>query len=149
MSTPRERIQSEIREALREGDKLRLSTLRMLLTSIQNEAIRAGQEVDEVGFLTLVRRGIKERREAAELYKKGSRGELAEKEEREAELLAAYLPPPVSEKDLLAAVHEIMQEKNLSGPSAIGPVMHEMMARFRGVADGGTIRRLASQVLSE
>jgi uncharacterized protein YqeY len=149
MQTPRERIEAEIKEALKSGEKERLSTLRLLLNAITNERIRSGQEVDETSFLSLVQKAIKQRRESAQQYRRGKREELAAKEEREADILSAYLPPPASEEELAAAIREFTEQEGLSGPAALGQVMKEMMARFGGRAEGGTINKLAREILSQ
>lgn len=148
MSTPQERIETEVKEALKAGEKERLSTLRMLLASLKNERIRSGEEIDEAAFLGIVRKAVKERNESAAQYREGGREELAEKEEREVEILSGYLPPEIGEADLRAAVREIVEEHGLQGPGDLGRVMGEMMARFGGRADGGTIHRLAREILS-
>ncbi len=145
----RERIETDLKEALKAGEKTRVSTLRLLLSSIVNEQIRIGGELDESAFLGLVRKGIKQRQESAQQFRQGGREELAAKEESEAEVLAAYLPPEASEEELRAAVRQILEQQGLSGPGAIGPVMKAMMARFAGRADGGAINRIAREVLSE
>ena len=149
MTTPREQIERDLRAALKAGEKERLSTLRMLLSAITNERIRAGHELDEVEFFSLVRKAIKQRQESSEQYRRGGREELAEKEEREAEILAAYLPPAVDEAELEEAIREIVSSQGLSGPAGIGPVMKEMMTRFAGRADGATISRIARAILTE
>ena len=133
---------------MRSGEKEKLSTLRLLLSEIKNERIRSGEEVDEATFFRLVRKGIKQRKDSAEQYRKGSRAELAEAEEREAEYLLAYLPTQASEAELRAAIQEFIEAEGLSGPGAIGPVMRAMVARFSGRSDGGTISRIAKEVLS-
>ena len=97
MSTPQERIETEVREALKARQKERLSTLRMLLNTLKNERIRTGQEVDEATFLKLVRKSIKQRQESSQQFRQGGRQELAEKEDREADILTAYLPPAVDD----------------------------------------------------
>ena len=74
MSKPQERIEQEVRQALKAQDKLELSTLRMLLNAIKNEQIRTGSEVDEATFLTLVRRSIKQRQDSVEQYRRGRKG---------------------------------------------------------------------------
>ena len=145
---PQQRIESEVKEALRGGEKEKLSTLRLLLSEIKNERIRTAEEVDEETFLRLVRKGIKQRKDSAEQYRKGSRAELAEAEEREAEYLLAYLPAQASEAELRAAIEEFVEAEGLSGPGAIGPVMKAMVARFSGRSDGGTISCIAKEVLS-
>ena len=145
---PQQRIESEVKEALRSGEKEKLSTLRLLLSEIKNERIRTAEEVDEETFLRLVRKGIKQRKDSAEQYRKGSRAELAEAEEREAEYLLAYLPAQASEAELRAAIEGFVEAEGLSGAGAIGPVMKAMVARFSGRSDGGTISRIAKEVLS-
>ena len=149
MSTPQQRIEMEVLQALKAQEKERLSTLRLLLNAIKNERIRSGEEVDENTFLNLVRKGIKQRQEASEQYRKGEREELAEREEREAEILSAYLPPPVGEDELTAAIRDFIEAQGLAGPQALGPVMKEMLSRFGGRTDGGTINRLAREILTE
>ena len=149
MTTPQERIESEVQQALKAQEKERLSTLRLLLNSIKNERIRSGEEVDEKTFLSLVRKGIKQRRESSEQYRQGNRPELAEKEEREAEILKAYLPPEISDQEIQKAIREFVSAEGLVGPQAIGQVMKEMVQRFAGSADGATINRLAREILTE
>lgn len=148
MTTPQQRIEAEVRAALKGGEKERLSTLRMLLASINNEQIRLGEALDETAFLGLVRKSVKERKESAEQYRAGEREELAAKEEREIEVLATYLPPEIGEEELRASVTAIVADLGLEGPSAIGQVMREMMSRYKGRADGGVISRIARETLS-
>jgi uncharacterized protein YqeY len=147
MANPQETIQEQIKEALRAGDKERLATLRLLLAAIKNEKISAGKEVDQAGFLQLVRKAIKQRKDSTEQYRKGGREELAAKEEREAEILARYLPPQVDEETLRSAIADLVKEQKLSGPAAIGTIMKTMMAKYAGQAEGGTINKIARDVL--
>lgn len=147
-TTPQARVEADVRSAMKAGEKERLGTLRMLLTEVKNERIKRGSDVDEAGFVAAVRRLIKQREEAAQQYRQGGREELAAKEEREKEMLAAYLPAQASEADVRAAVEELVAARGLSGPAAIGQVMKEMMARFGSAADGATINRVAREVLA-
>lgn len=147
MSEPRERIEADLQAARKAQEPERLATLGMLLTAIDNERIRAGQAVDDATFATLVQKAIKQRKEAAEQYCRGGSEERAGREEREAEILSAYLPEQIGEDELRRAIREIVEAGGLSGPAGIGRVMGEMMARYRGRADGGTINRLAREIL--
>ena len=148
MTTPQQRIEAEVKAAMKAGDKERLGTLRMLLTEIKNERIRRGSDVDEAGFVSLVRKAIKQREESAVQYRKGNREELAAQEEAEKALLEGYLPAQVDEAQIRTAVQEMVASRGLSGPAAIGPVMKEMLARFGSAADGATINRIAREVLT-
>ena len=148
-TTPQQRIEADVKAAMKAGEKEKLSTLRMLLTEIKNERIRRGGEVDEAGFVSLVRKAIKQREESVSQYRTGGREELAAKEEAEVEMLDAYLPAQVDEGQIRAAIEEIVAERGLSGPAAIGPIMKEMLARFGTSADGATINRIAREVLAK
>jgi uncharacterized protein len=148
MTNPQQRIEADVKEAMKSGQKERLSTLRMLLTDVKNDRIRRGGEVDEAGFVSLVRKAIKQREEAADQYRKGARPELAEKEEREAVLLAVYLPAQVDEAAIRAAVEQLVAERGLAGPAAMGVVMKETLARFGSSADGAAVSRIAREVLA-
>jgi len=147
--TPQQRIEAEVKTAMKSGEKEKLSTLRMLLTEIKNERIRRGGEVDEDGFVSLVRKAIKQREESVSQYRKGNREELAAKEESEIKMLEVFLPAQVDEGQIRAAVEEIVAEKGLSGPAAMGPIMKGVMARFGTAADGATINRIAREVLAK
>jgi uncharacterized protein len=146
---PQQRIEADVKTAMKSGEKEKLSTLRMLLTEIKNERIRRGSEVDETGFVSLVRKAIKQREEAASQYRNGGREELAAKEESELKILSGYLPAQVEEGQIRAAVEEVVAAKGLSGPAAMGPIMKEVLARFGSSADGATINRIAREVLAK
>jgi uncharacterized protein YqeY len=147
-TSPQQRIEAEVKAALKAGEKERLSTLRMLLTEIKNEKIRRIAEVDEAGFVALVRKGIKQREESITQYQQAGRNELAAKEQAEMVVLNAFLPPQVDEAEIRAAIQALVDERGLEGKTAIGVVMKEMMARFGSAADGGTINRLAREALA-
>jgi uncharacterized protein YqeY len=148
-TTPQQRIEADVKAAMKSGEKEKLSTLRMLLTEIKNERIRKGSDVDEAGFVAAVRKLIKQREESALQYRKGNREELAAKEESEKGMLEAYLPAQADEGQIRAAIEELVAERGLSGQAAMGQVMKEMMARFGSSADGATINRLAREILTK
>lgn len=148
MSTPLERIQSDMKDAMRAGEKERLSTIRMLLAAMKNEKIELGHELEEPDFIRMVQRALKQRREAAEQFRKGNRPELAEKEEREAVTLQAYLPAAVETSELEAAIRAYVAEHGLEGPKAFGVVMKAMLERYAGRTDGSILQPLVRSVLS-
>jgi uncharacterized protein YqeY len=148
MATPKEQLEAAVKDAMKARDTEKLATLRLLLTSVKNEAIQTGEEIDESLFLVLVRRQIKQRRDAAEQYRKGERLELAEKEEREIGFLEVYLPAQASEDDVRAAMSEFITQQGLEGMKGMGPVMQAMKERFGDTADGATLSRLAKELLA-
>lgn len=145
--TPQQRIEADVKTAMKERKKEELSTLRMLLGDLKNKRIELGREVDEGEFVALVRRAVKQRQDAATQYRDGDRDELADKEEREAEFLSTYLPAAPSDDEIRAAITEYVTAENLSGPQAMGKVMPAMIQRFGGRADNATISRIAREVL--
>ncbi len=144
---PQQRIEAGVKEALKAGDKTRLQTLRLLLTEIKNERIRRGGEVDEAGFVALVRKAVKQREESVAQYRAGNREELAAQEEAEAKILASFLPAAADEGAIRDAIAALIAERGLAGPAAIGPIMKETLARFGTSADGATINRIARELL--
>jgi hypothetical protein len=147
MSTPEETISAAVRTALKNGDRERTATLRLLLNDIRNDRIRQQSEVDETRFLRLVRRAIKQRQESASMYADGGREELADKESREIEILEVYLPEEVDEGELRQAIADLIAAENLSGPAAMGSLMKLMMSRYAGRVDGGRINQLVREAL--
>jgi uncharacterized protein len=144
---PQQLIETDLKAAMRAGDKERVSTLRLLLAEIKNERIRGGAEVTPEGFLGLVQKGIKQRQDSAEQYRAGDRAELAAKEEREAELLRIYLPEPVSEAEVRNAVRELIAAEGLAGPRGIGRAMQALVPRFKGRIEGKELQRIAREEL--
>jgi uncharacterized protein YqeY len=149
MTTPQQQIEQDLTAAMKAREKEKVSTFRLLLTAIKNERIRLGEDVDEATFLHLVQKAIKQRQDSAEQYRQGNREDLAAKEESEAEILSAYLPPPVGEDEIRAAIEEFVAAEGLVGVKGMGAVMKEMLARFSGRTDGATVNRIARDVLAE
>lgn len=147
MSTPQETIQADVKEAMRAKDKERLSTLRMLLSAVKNEKIEKKSDLTEDEFLTVVKRLVKQRKDSAGQYRDAGREELAAKEEAEIEILESYLPKQASEEEIRSAIAAQIEAEGLEGPKAIGAIMRAMMQRFGASADGGTINRIARELL--
>jgi len=147
--TPQQEIETAVRAALKAGDKLRLGTLRMLLTDVKNLRIEVGREIDEAELVTLARKAIKRRHDAAEGFRKGGREESAVKEEAEAVILAELLPPALDEDTLSEAIREFVAAEGLQGLKGMGPVMKAMKERYGSQADGATLSRIAREVLAE
>ena len=145
--SPQQRVEADLKQAMKARDAERTSTLRMLLSELKNERIKLGHEVDEGEFLAVVQRGVKQRQDAVEQYRKGGREDLAGKEEREAVVLASYLPAQVSAGEVRAAVEELVRAEGLAGPGGIGKVMQTILPRFKGRFDGKALQQIAREVL--
>ena len=142
------RIQDDVKGAMRSGDKELVQTLRLLRSEIKNRSIETRRDLNDNEIVTLVQKAIKQRGESAKLYDEGQRPELADKERREAELLRAYLPPQMDDDEVRRLISELVVEQGLEGPAAIGTIMKTLMPKLGGSVDGGTLNRLARTVLA-
>jgi uncharacterized protein YqeY len=143
-----ESLSSQIKEAMKSGDKVRLGTLRMLSASVKNREVELGHDLSDEEFLEVVSREVKRRKEAAEAYRGAGRPELEERERSEQTVLEAYLPEQLSEEELSDVVDEAIKATGASGPKEVGKVMAHVMLKHKGRVDGSTVNRLARERLS-
>lgn len=139
----KQRIRSDMNAARREGDRLRSRLYSTVLSDIRNREIELGHELDDDEVVQVLGKAIKMRAEAAEQM--ASRPDLAEKEEKEAELLRTYLPPRLDEAEIRAEVVEAIQ----AGAQNIGAVMGQVMPRVKGRADGREVNQIAREELEK
>jgi uncharacterized protein YqeY len=140
-------LQADMKQALKAGEKLRLSTLRMLISSIKNESIEKRNELTDEEVLTVIQREVKQRRNAIEEYKKGNRDDLVIQAEEEIAFLEAYLPKQLSDEELEALVKETMAEVNISSPKEMGKLMAKLMPKVKGKADGTRVQAMVKKFL--
>jgi len=143
-----ERLQSDLKDAMRKGDALAVSTLRLLLSQMQYAKIQAGHPLNETETITVLERAVKTRREAIEQYERGGRPELAQKERTEIGVVERYLPPPLTADETAAAVEALIAELGAKDKKDLGRVMKEFQARHRGRADGKTVSALIASRLA-
>ncbi len=127
-----QRIQKEMAEAMRAKDELRLSVLRMTKTALRNREVEKRGPLDESECRQVFSMLIKQRRDAAEQFRKGGRADLAAKEESEIPILEAYLPAAVSEAEVDAAIDAALAETGATSARQMGAVMKAVMARLAG-----------------
>ena len=143
----RERISAEMKEAMKAGDKLRVSTLRLLLSEIKNAEIAKRKELDDEGVLEVVSREVRKRRESIAEFEKAGREELSSKERIEAQILEAYLPPQLSEEELAAIVDKALQESGAVSLKEMGKVMALVIPQIKGRAEGKTVNEMVRKAL--
>jgi uncharacterized protein YqeY len=142
------RIEEDLKQALKAGEKRRVATLRLLVAALKNERIQAQRDLTPEEVEAGIRRAVKQRRESIEQYRRGGREDLAGAEEEELRILEAYLPQGLSEAELEQAVRSIIAEKGFSSSRDVGLVMKELMARHKGRVDGKRAQELARTLLS-
>jgi len=142
-----QQITDDLRAAMKAGEALRRDTLRMLIAALKNERIERGEDLDEATVMSVVRRGVKSRKDSAEQYRNAERPELAEKEEAEIGILEGYLPQMLDEAATAELVEKAIADTGAAGKSDIGKVMKAVMATHRDVIDGKLVNRLAADRL--
>ena len=141
------RIDNDLKDAMRGGDKPKVSTLRLLLAALKNEKIQARRELTDEEIESVIRRGVKQRKDSIEQYAKGGRPDLVDAETVELEILNGYLPQGLSEQELESAVKGIIEERSLTSKKEVGAVMKELMTRYKGKVDGRRAQEIAQRLL--
>jgi uncharacterized protein len=137
-----EQVQADVKTALKAGERERVHALRLIASELQKAAKEGGD--DEVAVL---QRERKRRLEAADAYREGGRAEAAAAEEREAEMIASYLPEQISDEELGAIVGDAVAESGASSPQEMGKVMSLVMPKVRGRADGKRVSAAVKEKL--
>lgn len=145
----RTRITQDVKEAMKAGDKLRLTTLRLITAAIKDRELGIGgqapAEVGDAEVVTILQKMVKQRRESLATYEKAGRTDLAEQEKAEIVILEGYLPKQMDEAGVKAAVAALVAELGAAGPKDMGRVMGVLKERYAGQMDFGK----ASGVLKE
>lgn len=142
------RLAEDLKTALKSGDRLRTSVLRLLSVLIKNREIEKRGELDDSEIIQAVIASCKIRKEAIEQYMKGGRDELAAKEEAELKLLESYLPPPLSLEELQKKIEEAVGAAQASSVKDMGKVMALLMPEISGRADGKVASQMVKDALS-
>ena len=144
----KERLLTDMKEALRAKNSLRLNTIRSVISSIKNQEIDLRKELQDEDVLPLITREVKKRKEAATLFEQGGRMDLMEKEKQEHAILQTYLPEQISEEDLRKRIQEVITETEAQGMKDFGKIMKVLVPEFKGKADNGLIKDLAGEYLN-
>lgn len=145
-----ERIEQDLKSALKTGQSEKVSTLRMLKAALSNLALQKNKASLEDGEVQEVAaKLLKQHAESVAAFEKGGRRDLAEKEAREAEILKGYLPEPLSEEALRALIRSAIQELKVSGPQALGQVMKALSPKVQGRAEGKRVNELVREALGD
>lgn len=143
-----DKIQNDLKEAQLSRDEVKVSTLRLLLSEINNLRIAKGVDLSEEDIRGIVHKEVKKRKEAAAGFRSGGREDSAQKEESEMAVLQEYLPASASNEELTKLVDEAITEVGGSSLQDMGKVMGVVMGKVAGRADGGTVSQLVKERLS-
>ncbi|GLY10007.1 GatB/YqeY domain-containing protein [Pseudobacillus badius] len=144
-----ERLNDDIKQAMKNKDKEKLTVIRMLKASLQNEAIKAGsQGLTEDEELAVLSREVKQRKDSLHEFEKAGRVDLVSKIQTELTYVNSYMPEQLSDEEIEAIVQETIAQVNASSKADIGKVMGALMPKIKGRADGGLVNKLVQQKLS-
>src|SRR5438552_11792233 len=140
--TPQERLDSDLKEAMRARDTTKLGVLRMLKSALKYAAIAksgAEAELSDAEAAQVIRKQVKQREDSIESFEKGGRAQLAEQERAELSILNGYLPQPMSAEEISKVVRETVAEVGATAKAQMGAVMKALQAKVGGRADGKTL----------
>ncbi len=150
MSSLKERVNSDLTDAMKKKETLRLGTIRLLKAEITKFEMsgKTKKEAEDDDIISVISRMIKQRRDSAEQFRKGDREDMAKNEEEEIKILQDYLPPQLSIEDLEKIVKETISELGANDKSAMGRVMGAVMGKVKGQADGNAVKDVVMKMLT-
>ena len=141
----RERLESDLKQAMRDRNDVARDTLRMLLAEIKNREIASGRDLNEEEAVAVLQKAVKTRQESVEQFDKAGRADLVAREKAEIAVVQGYLPQAMSEEQVRAAVQAVLAETGVTSKKDLGVAIKAVMARHKGRIDG----RLAQKILGE
>jgi uncharacterized protein YqeY len=147
----KEKLQSDLTDAIRSRAEVKSGTIRMLLAAITNEEVsgKSARVLNDAEIITVLSREAKKRREAVEAYVAAKRTDLADKEKAEGDVIAQYLPAQLSEDEIKKMIADAIAETGAAGPAGMGLVMKVLSPKIAGKADGGVVSGLVKTALGQ
>ncbi|MCH9009811.1 MAG: GatB/YqeY domain-containing protein [Chloroflexi bacterium] len=140
-------LNDELKDAMRSGDTARRTTIRYLLSIIQNEEIAKRSELDDDGILAVLSRQAQQRRDSIEAFEKADRQDLVDKEKAELDYILPYLPQQLSADEIKELVVRAISDVGASGPGDMGKVMSQVMPGVKGRAEGKQVSSIVAGLL--
>ena len=143
------KIQDDLKVAVKAQDKVRVSTLRMILSALKNAELEEREELSDEKELAVIASYARRIKESIEEFKKGERGDLVAQEEAELAIVMSYLPEQMADDEIRREAAKVAADVGASTPKDMGRVMGEMMKRFKGKVDGAAVNRIVSELLKK
>ncbi len=144
-----EKIEEDFKNALKAGEKQRVSVLRLLKAALKNKEIELGRSLTDEDALSVISSQIKQRKDSIAQYEKASRSDLAETERMELEILSSYLPRQLSPEEIEQLIRETIKETGARGLRDMGTVMKALMPKVKGAADGKFVNQRVKEILEK
>ncbi len=143
-----ERLSEDLKDAMRQKDETRRSTIRFIRAAVQNQEIDKREALSDDEIIGVLSRLVRQHQESIVEFKKADRHDLVGKEEAELRIIREYMPEQISEEDLAQLAREAISQTGASGPSDMGKVMGILMPQVRGRADGSQVSSVVRKLLS-
>jgi hypothetical protein len=143
-----ERLVQEMKEAMKSNDKLRLSTIRMIRSTVKNKEIELRKPLDDGEIQKAIQGMVRKGEESVEQFRSGGRMDLVEKESKELEILKSFLPQALTREEILKIIDETIEETQSTSLKDIGKLMKSVMPKLQGKADGKLVNQLVKERLS-
>lgn len=144
----KERLMEDMKDAMKKGDQIKLSAIRMVRAGIKNKEIELIKELKDEDVVDVIKTAIKQRKDSFAQFLSGKRMDLAEREKKEIEILSVYLPEQMGEEEIRKRVKEVILETGASSSRDMGRVMKLIMPELKGRADGQLINKIVQEMLS-
>ena len=145
----KERLDGDLKDAMRNKDSIRRTVLRTIISEIRNAEIAKQEALDDEGVLVVMTKQAQQRRDSIEAFKSASRSDLVESESAELKIISGYLPEQLSEDEIEVVITEVISQVEAKGSSDMGKVMKEIMQRVRGRADGKMVSAIVTSRIKE
>jgi len=144
----KQKLTDDLKQALRDGDKVRRSVIRLVIAAIRNAEIARQATLEDADILGIIAKEIRQRKESIEAFKQGQRQDLVAQEEAELAILEEYLPRQMTREEIIAEACRVITEVGAQGLGDKGKVMPRLIAQLKGKADGREINAVVSELLT-
>lgn len=146
-SAIKQKLSDDLKKAVKDRDKLRCLTIRLLVAAIQNAEIAKRAPLEEAELLGIIAKEVRQHKESIDAFKQGNRQDLVAHEEAELAILNEYLPEQISREEIIAAARQVINEVGAQGLQDKGKVMSQLIPRLKGKADGRDINAVVTELL--
>ncbi len=143
----KDKLSSDLKQAMRDGDKVKRSVIRLVLAAIKNAEIAKQTALEDSDVLGIITKEVRQHQESIDAFKAGKRQDLVDQEEAELKILQEYLPKQMTRDEVIAEARKVIAEVGAQGPGDKGRVMPKIIAQLKGKADGREINAIVTELL--
>ncbi|HUV56800.1 MAG TPA: GatB/YqeY domain-containing protein [Dehalococcoidales bacterium] len=145
----KQKLTDDLKEAMRGGDRIKCSVIRLVMAAIKNAEIARQAELNDGDVLGVIAKEVRQRQESIEAFKQGNRQDLVAQEEVEMAILNKYLPQQMTREEIVVEARQVIEQVGAQGPGDKGKVMPQLIAKLKGKADGREINAVVTELLNQ